>query len=132
MDNDGSPYDMDSDDVLSQLTPEELHQFLSLGTAPDRQKMLQQQLLQAQALRSAPQAEHSTPMGALLGGIAGAGNELIGGMREQQLNGQMGDLLGGQVDARQAFLQKLLAQRQQPPSPMGAGDMMPGTTFGLG
>ncbi|HET9554349.1 MAG TPA: hypothetical protein VFP50_15410 [Anaeromyxobacteraceae bacterium] len=136
LDDDGSPYDMDSDDTLSQLSPKEMRKLLSLGTAPDRERLLQQQLLQAQALRSEEGQRHATPMGALFGGIANVARSAIGAAKEKDLNQQMGDLWNGQVDARQMLLQKLLGPRRPPaqaqPSEMGAGDFTPSGTFGLG
>lgn len=129
MDDDGSPYDADSDDALAGLTPEELQQLLNLGTAPDREQRLQQQLLQVQALRAGSGNRHSTPAGALLSGLADAGNAVIGGVRENHLYGKMDALSGQQVDARRMLLQRML-QRRQPE--MGAGDVMPSGEFGLG
>lgn len=125
----------DAVDPLEDMSPDQLRQFLSLGTADDRKQHLQRQLLQAQAMRQGgPQVQHTSPMGALLGGIAGAGTSLAGGLRENQLNKQMGDLLNGQVDARQLFLQKLYGRQapQQQTLPMGAGDVTPSGEFGLG
>lgn len=116
---------------LQQLAPEELRQLLQLGTVPDQQQQLQQQLLRAQALRGGGQ-RHSTPLGALLGGVAGAGGELAAGLREHQLEKQMAALPGQQVDGRLLFLQKMLGAGGAQPSPMGEGDVMPSSLFGLG
>lgn len=118
-------------DPLAELTSEELRQLLQLGTAPDQQQLLQQQLMQAQALRGGGQP-HTTPMGALLGGIANAGGELAAGMREKDVMQQMRDLQGQQVDARQLLLAKILRRGQSQPSEVGAGDVMPPATYGLG
>lgn len=123
----------DSDDVLSQLSPQELRQLLSLGVAPDQQQQLQQQLLQAQTLRAgSSESHHTSPLGALFHGLAGGIQSFAGGMRENQVAKQLQGLQGQQVDARQLLLSKLLRRRQPEPSAAGAGDVMPSDTFGLG
>jgi hypothetical protein len=130
-DNDG-----DEQNQLAQFTPAELRQLLTLGVAPEKQQMLQQQMMQAEALRQGSGQQHSSPLGALFGGVADAGGALLGGVRQHQLRDQMDQLMGGQVDARQMLLQKLLQGRQppqaQPALPAGAGDLLPNDTYGMG
>jgi hypothetical protein len=73
--------------ILKQLGPEGLQQLIGLGTND-------LQLQQAQGAIDTPQGQHSTPLGALLGGVAtGAGN-LAGGLRQNQLFGQRTEKLG--------------------------------------
>lgn len=131
-------YDNDSDDTggadpLAQLSPEELRQLLGLGVMPEKQDMLRQQLLQAQALRNSGGERHTSPTGAALGALAQGINGAVGGFQEGDINRQLQELLGQQVDARQLLLQKLLGRGQGAAAPpMGAGDVMPPGGFGLG
>ncbi len=106
-----------NNDLLSQLTPEQLSALLQGGTLQDKGTLLQQQL--ADLLGSGMQhQEHSTPLGAGLGGIAealdGTANafhaKALRGQQQQNLDAQgklMGDfgalLRGPQKDPASEF-----------------------------
>lgn len=82
-------------DLFSQLTPEQLSALLQGGTLQDKGTLLQQQL--EQLLGQQPQhVEHSTPLGAGLGGIAEAGEGIANAFHAKALRGQQQQNLDAQ------------------------------------
>jgi hypothetical protein len=73
-----------SDDIFSQLSPEQLQQLMHLGTLNQRSDLLQQQMQQALALRKPSGEKHVTGFGAAVGGLADIGNSVIGQLRENK------------------------------------------------
>lgn len=119
--------------ILSQLTPEELQQLMGMGTLDERGQLLQQQLQMADALRQPQAGEHSTGLGAALGGLGDVLRGTIGGIAGKQAMGKMEGLMGQKDAGRNTFLQAFLkGQRGGAAGPMGAGDINPSSLFGLG
>lgn len=95
---------MDDDEAVPQAP----------GVFDARHQLLMRQLAQAQALAAGPGAhEHSSPMGALMHGLAGAGEGLMGGIQEHQLQGQEQQLLQQQQAAEAPGQKLLLALKQR-------------------
>lgn len=102
------------EELLAQLSPEELAQLLGLGTMDERSQLLQQQLAQAEALRSGPQQHHSTGLGAALGGLGDVVKNVAGSMKAQKLNDQMAGLADEKDKRRQLYLKALRGESLSP------------------
>jgi hypothetical protein len=121
--------------LLSQATPEELQQLLGLGTLDERGGLLEQQLAQAQALRTNNAAHHSTGLGA---GLAGIGDALTGyasGAQQKALGAQQQALLAQKDAGRNVYVD--LLRRRPGAATAGAGDFLGAgpaqlSPFGLG
>lgn len=90
-------------ELLGSLPPEALQQLLGMGTLDERGDLLQQQLLQAQALQNPTSGDHSTGMGAALGGLGDVFRSVGGGMQQNKAQGQQLDILGKKDAGRAAF-----------------------------
>jgi len=85
---------------FSQFTQEELQQLMGLGSMDERQQLVRQQLAQAQALRDPISGQHSTGMGAALGGLGDVFRGIGGQAQGSTSQGKMMDLLKQQDIAR--------------------------------
>jgi hypothetical protein len=90
----------------SQPTEEDLLallQSLGLGTIPERNALLEQQMAQAHAVRQGGRAERRTsPMGAILGGLGDVAGALGGTLQENDATQQMLGNFGKQDQGRAA------------------------------
>lgn len=114
------------DELLSQLSPEDLEQLFGLGTLDERGDLLSQQMAMAEALRRPSGQQHTTPIGAALGGIADVAGAWGGSLAEQKLQGQQADLLKQKDAGRKAYAEaiaRFLRNKQAPSGPMGMGDV---------
>lgn len=106
-------------DFLSSIPPEELQKLLGLGTLDERGDQLTQQLMQAQALQNAQPGNHSTGMGAALGGLGDAINAGVGGYRQGQIQEEQQALLGQKDAGRNSYANLMieaLRKRNAPPA----------------
>lgn len=90
-------------DALSGLSPEDLAKLMSLGTLDERSGALDQQLAQALALGRPSNVQHSTGMGAGLGGLGDVLNRVGGGIQAGGIRGEQAKLLAQKDAARGAF-----------------------------
>lgn len=95
------------EELLAQLSPEELAQLLGLGTMDERSALLQQQLAQAEALRQGGGQKYSTGLGAALGGLGDVVNNVAGSMKAQKVNDQLLGLADEKDKRRQLYLKAL-------------------------
>lgn len=104
---------------LKRFSPEELMQIMRLGTQDDRQKMLDEQMAQAQALRKPGPGGSISPAGASFGGLADLVNNISGMRKEKDLRGQQNAALDGQDQTMLMLAQALRGggQPQGPPEP---------------
>lgn len=109
--------------LLAQLTPEQLQQYMGLGTVDERSDLVAQQLAQADALRGQAMGDYSTPGGAALGGIGNIVEKMVGGYQGQELRGQQQDLLGQKDAGRMMFLEALRGKKPGLPADAGALDL---------
>lgn len=129
------PNDAAFQQLLAQASPEELEQLMGLGTMDERGGLLEQQLAQAQALRTNNSQGHSTGLGAAFGGVADMLNGYASGAQQKGLGAQQQGLLGQKDAGRNLYLE--LLRRRGAPQNAGAGDVLgvaPGQLppFGLG
>jgi hypothetical protein len=110
---------MFDDDLLQQMDPEELKQLLGLGTLDERDELLQQQMLQAQALGQPNRTQHSTALGAALGGLGNVAGAIGGGIGNAQSMAGREALLGQKDAGRNLYLDAL--RRRSPPGGASAG-----------
>jgi hypothetical protein len=110
-------------DILSQLTPEQLQALLGLGSLGEEQDLMQQQMEQAQALQNAtPEMSPyvSSPLAIGLNNVAGLVNKYRGFQDQQALQGRQQDILGQKTQARGDYLRALMGGQQgAPPLPEG-------------
>ena len=112
------------DDLFSQLTPEQLAALLQGGTLQEQGGLLDTEL--AQLLADAPQhVEHSTPLGAGLGGLAEALGQGVNAYHVKALRGDRAKNLEAQQKLMGDF-GALLRGPRPPASPMQTGEMIPG------
>lgn len=110
-------------DLFSQITPEQLAALLQGGTLQDQGGLLAQQL--EQLLSQQPQhVEHSTPLGAGLGGIAEAGEGIANAFHAKALRGQQQQNLDAQGKLMGDF-GALLRGPQQAAGPMQGTEVTP-------
>jgi hypothetical protein len=112
--------------LLSQMTPEELEELLALGTLDERGGLLQQQMAQAEALRQPSGRQHSTGLGAALGGI-GDLTKFIGGTRQMDDLRAKQEALMGQKDAGRGLYANAIRRRPAEATP----DIIPAAPFSL-
>lgn len=84
--------------------PALLSQVLGLGGIDQRQAALQRQMQTAQALRQGSGRRATTPLGAILSGVADAGGAIGGSVIEERAARQMAELGKQRETGRQAFL----------------------------
>lgn len=96
---------MTLEEMFGRLSPEEIQQMLSLGDAPKRDAMLEDQLKQAQGLMDTQPEAHSTGLGALLGGLGDVGKVAAGAFHARALREQQAANLKGDTAARMLALQ---------------------------
>lgn len=89
------------------IPPEIEAQLAALRGATDKDAILQQQLAQAQALANHQTPRHTTGGGALLGGLAGAVRQGVGGYRQAQAQQGLGQLATQRAAARDAYSQQV-------------------------
>jgi hypothetical protein len=109
-------------DILSSLSPEEIHQLMGLSTADEQEAQLQAQLQQAEELRRAKSGAHTTGLGAALGGLGDVVNSGIGAYQQHKLHGQEQDLLGQKRAGREKYLE-ILRRAQLGDQLRGTGGM---------
>ena len=122
-------------DLLSGMDPAALQKMLNLGTLDERGDLLQQQLMQAQALRGQAMPQHSTGAGAALGGLGNVLSGVSGDLQSAHINKEQGALLGQKDAGRSAYAQAIIEalRKQQVPGSAGAGDAaVSGLPFALG
>ena len=117
------------DDILKDIDPEVLMQ---LGIMPEKQKMLEGQMSQANALRNAPMPEMRHAGRAVVAAhpleFIGRGVErLVGEHQASGLQDKMNALTDQKLKSRLAFIQAL----RSPSTPAGGGSAAPGEGFGF-
>lgn len=99
-------------DLLNQLTPEELHQLMGLSTAEDEKGLMDEQMARAMALRGHP-VQHSTGMGGALGALGDALNAGMSGYRENQVEQNQKALMAKRLAGRN-LLADILRRKPTP------------------
>lgn len=114
-----------TDDLFSQLTPEQLSALLQGSTLQDKGTLLQQQLEDLLAGGMQHQ-EHSTPLGAGLGGLAEALDGTANAFHAKALRGQQQSNLDAQGKLMGDFGQLLRGPQQAPaPGPTQGTEVTP-------
>jgi hypothetical protein len=124
MDDTTNPYGDFSaipDDVLAEL--------LGMGTLDERGDLLAQQMQQAQALRQGGGGQHSTGIGAVLGGLSDSLRYVQGTEKMDSLRAQQEALLDKKDAGRGRYVNAL--RRQGRPMPEDASGVPPSVPFGL-
>lgn len=112
--------------LLSQMSPEELEQLLSMGTLDERGDLAQQQMAQAEALRKPSGQQYSTGWGAALGGV-GDMARFIGGTRGMEASQADLEAILGKKDAGRGKYVDAIRRRPPEMTP----DIMPAAPFAL-
>lgn len=103
---------------IANLSPEALKQLLGMGTLDERGGIVQDQIKQAMAMRDPIAGQHSTGMGAALGGLGDVFRGIGGGVAEHGLRQQQQGLLAQKDAGRQSFgnllIQALRGQQSAP------------------
>lgn len=107
------------DSLFDGLTPEQVQQILHLGTLNQQNGMIDDQVQQALAGAKPSGVQHTSPMGALFGGLGDAAREVGGAAKAHQLRGQQQQNLTDQEKARQLFAQLLRGGGEQPTEDAG-------------
>lgn len=81
---------MTLEEMLTQMSPEELQKFSRIQSMPQRNALLEEQMAQAEKLGSQPQQSFSTGLGAALGGLGDVVDKGRAAYQQKQLAGQMG------------------------------------------
>lgn len=95
------------DELLDTLSEEELAQLLNLGTMDERQGLMQQEYGQVESLRPEAQ-QHSTALGAILGGLGNAGGNLMASMHQKKLMGGMEGITDERQGGRDLYAKVIL------------------------
>lgn len=111
------------DMLLAQASPEELEQMLGAGTLDERAALLQQQMAQAEGLRTNNAASARSPIGAALHGVGDMLNAYSARQGVQQARAGHEAVLGQKDALRRAYVEMLRRGGRSAPSPMGAGDV---------
>ncbi|WFG54196.1 hypothetical protein Mx9_p89 [Myxococcus phage Mx9] len=114
----------DFNDLLQQMTPEELEQLIGLGTLDERQSLLDKQMAQAEALMQQGGGRYSTPLGAALGGLAGVGQSVMGTKQQQDAMEQQRAILG-QKDVGRGLYTDVIRRQQQAQQPWDVTPAIP-------
>lgn len=100
---------------MSDLSPEELQQLISLGSVPGKQDLLKQQMQYANQLRSTPLGQgrdsgrvYTAP--SILETLGNVAQKYQGGEMAKGLMDKQGALLDQQTAGRKQYLQMLLQQ----------------------
>jgi hypothetical protein len=112
--------------LLSQMTPEELEQLLGMGTLDERGGLLQQQMMQAEALRKPSGQQYSTGLGAALGGMGDLARTIGGTMDMGRLQKEQEALLSQKDAGRGKYVDAL---RRRPGAP--TENVIPAAPFAL-
>lgn len=109
----------DATKALANLTPEEWDALIGSADIPEEQKIIEQEMAKALALRTPHAGQHITGLGALLGGLGDAANtaqgSVIGALAKYGPNGQQA-LMRRQREADQAAAKaRMQAAGMQPP-----------------
>jgi hypothetical protein len=115
------------DRFMSQFTDEELAQLFGAGTLDERGALLNQQMMQAEALRKPSGQQHSTGLGAALGGMGDLARTIGGTMDMSRLQKEQEALLGQKDKLRQTYGQRFRQMGQ----PQMAEDVLPAVPFGM-
>ena len=101
--------------ILSQLSPEQLAQYLGLSTLEGEGSMLERQLAQAQALQQPIGQRHTTTLGSAFGAAGDVMRGIRGGLDERSLRAQQQGLVGKEKQGLSDFLAtvKAVTKRQQ-------------------
>lgn len=108
----------------SQMTPEQLQQWMELSGMDEQGQDLDAQLAQAQALRQ-PQSPHTSGWGAALGGIGDIINTANSGMQSKDIQGKKKTLLQQKLDARKSYAQQLAETLRGPQAPQAPPPITP-------
>lgn len=92
------------------LTPEALHAMEATSGSDEKMKMLEEQIAQAKAL-GAPGPAHTSPGGAVFGGIANILNAKNSKQKQDELRKQQGVNLDQRGAANKALIDALIQQR---------------------
>ncbi|NBD11833.1 hypothetical protein [Corallococcus silvisoli] len=122
-----SPMSNDPYAFLASLTPEEQQQLMGMGTLDDRAAMLEQQMAQAEALRSGDNREHYSAAAGALSGLSNAANNVYGTYMQKQALEQQRQLLNQKDQGRNLYADILRRQQQQG----SAMDVIPSNPFAL-
>lgn len=94
--------------LLAQLSPEELKQLLGMGTLDERDQLLAQQQAQAAALmRGGDSSSRHTVGTALVGGIGDLVGTIAGGAKMRDINAQRTGLLNRKDAGRAGYVDAL-------------------------
>jgi hypothetical protein len=127
--------DAEFQQLLASASPEELEQLMGMGTLDEKGGLLEQQMAQAQALRSNHSQGHSTGLGAGLGGLADILNGYASGRQQKETGEQQQALLAQKDSGRNLYADLLRRGRMKN---AGAADSLgvvpnaPVSPFGLG
>jgi hypothetical protein len=119
-----------SDDIFSQLSPEQLQQLMHLGTLNQRSDLIQQQMQQAIALRKPSGEKHITGFGAAVGGLADIGNSVVGQIRENKAREALDKNMTEQEKARSIIAELLRNRQAGSAQPMTMTSAVSGTAGG--
>lgn len=129
--------DQELQNLLAQLSPEEIKQLLGMGTLDERDQLLAQQQAQAQALmRGAGDSSGRRTVGsALVGGIGDLVGTIAGGAKMRDINAQRIGLLGKKDTGRAGYvdaLAKALQRGKAADAPFNPSAMTPpASAFGM-
>lgn len=125
--------DAQTEYLLQHLTPDMMNTILGAGGYEDRSHVLEDQLKQAQLLRTPRSQQHITGLGAALGGLGDIVGNITGGLQENKLRGEQQRLLQQNANAMRMLMQaRINALRNSSAPTLGAGDFMaPDSDAGL-
>lgn len=102
---------------IANLSPEELKQLFGMSTLDERGNVIQDQMRQAMALRDPISGQHSTGMGAALGGLGDVFRGIGGGVAERGLRADQQENLGKKDAGNQLYgkIWQMMLRGQTPP-----------------
>jgi len=109
--------------LMQGVSPEDMAQYVGLGTMDDRMGMQQQALAQAQALRKPRAGQHLSWGGALGAGLGDVFREIGGQMQGAKAQAGMEDILGQQDAIRRKYAEAYGRNGQPAPLPMKVVDV---------
>lgn len=117
-------------EMFAGLSQEEIAQLINMGTLDEQDEMLARQEAMAEQLRRPSGRQHTTALGAALGGVGDIVNNVSGGIQANRLREQRG-AIGGKKDAgRQLYAKALIEALRKQDEPFGAAPSV-GGGFGL-
>lgn len=94
------------------LTPEMVDKLMALSGNSDQERILEEQLAQAQALRNKQWPQYTVPLAAAIGGIGHIFDNVRGAMQEKDLRGQQQGFLAKDLELRRLYGHGLFSQEQ--------------------